>query len=425
MKFLKGKYLMVLIASCGLAAAVLGVMVNVSGVFFTPIAEDLGVGRGAVSLTLTISNLVFALGGMFTPKLVKSGNFKRMLLLSMVVFAGSTALLSTASNLPMLYLFNAIRGLASGVCGTVLLTIVINNWFYENTSLVTSIAMAFSGIAGAVFSPVLASIISSSGWRTAYLVNAGLVVLFELPAVLLPIGYFPQDAGCIPYGSRQTPPADKAKASKAADKAGISSDNSSAGTAFHFPLILWILLTVFAILGSYVASYPPHFPGVAESYGFTAAVGSVTLSICMAANSGGKILFGALADRFGARNVIAILINVIAVGGLLLLLWRVPAGLYIGSALFGLCYGIANLGVVTATRELAGREGYNVVYPRVSMLATIANAAGSSLVGFMYDAAGSYDSGLILSIALCLIMTVLILTIYAKKKALDASSKAH
>ena len=88
--------------------------------------------------------------------------------------------------------------------------------------------------------------------------------------------------------------------------------------------------------------------------------------------------------------------------------------------MFGLCYGIGNLGVVTATRELAGREGYNVVYPTVSMVATIANAAGSSLVGFMYDAAGNYNSGLILAIALNLIMVALILFIYAKKKALDS-----
>ena len=55
MKQLKGKYLMVLIAVCGIAAASMGMLTNVSGLFFTPISEELGVGRGSVSLTLTIS----------------------------------------------------------------------------------------------------------------------------------------------------------------------------------------------------------------------------------------------------------------------------------------------------------------------------------------------------------------------------------
>ena len=55
MKLPKGKYLMVLVSMCGLIAVSLGLLVNVSGLFFAPIAEELGVGRGEVSMTLTIS----------------------------------------------------------------------------------------------------------------------------------------------------------------------------------------------------------------------------------------------------------------------------------------------------------------------------------------------------------------------------------
>ena len=47
MKQLKGKYLMVLIAVCGIAAASMGMLTNVSGLFFTPISEELG-SRSAV-----------------------------------------------------------------------------------------------------------------------------------------------------------------------------------------------------------------------------------------------------------------------------------------------------------------------------------------------------------------------------------------
>ena len=340
------------------------------------------------------------------PRLVKSKNFKLMLLLSMLVFAGSTALLSAAPNLVLMYILNGLRGFAAGICGMVLITIMINNWFLESTSLVTSIAMAFSGLAGAVFSPVLSSIITSSGWRVGYLVDAALIALFELPAILLPIGYFPKDAGTTPYGK-------KASASSA------PSEENQNGTASRFPLVLMVLLTCYAILASYVASYPPHFPGIADSYGFTAAVGSTLLSICMVANSGGKILFGALADKFGAQKIIMLFALLIGAGSLMLMLFHVPGLMYISAALFGLCYAIANVGTVTATRELAGRTLYNTVYPTVSMIATVANAFGSSLVGFMYDASGSYSSGLILASCLALVMMGLIFScyVYKKKKA--------
>ena len=170
------------------------------------------------------------------------------------------------------------------------------------------------------------------------------------------------------------------------------------------------------ILASYVASYPPHFPGIADSYGFSAAVGSTLLSICMVANSGGKILFGALADKFGAKKIIMLFSLLIGAGALLLMIFHVPGLMYEAAALFGLCYAIANVGTVTATRELAGRKGYNSVYPTVSMIATVANAFGSSLVGFMYDAAGNYNGGLILAAVLTVIMMGLIFSCYVFKK---------
>ena len=53
-------YWMVVIAGCGLISTSIGLGVNVSGLFFGPIASDFGVGRGSVSATLTVYNLVQA-----------------------------------------------------------------------------------------------------------------------------------------------------------------------------------------------------------------------------------------------------------------------------------------------------------------------------------------------------------------------------
>ena len=53
LKKLRGKYLLVMIAMCGLVASTLGIMTNVAGIFFTPMAEELGKETAAVNLTLT------------------------------------------------------------------------------------------------------------------------------------------------------------------------------------------------------------------------------------------------------------------------------------------------------------------------------------------------------------------------------------
>ena len=51
MKGLKGKYIMVLIAMCGVIGAVLGLVTNVAGLFFEPVAAEFGRGKGEVSMT--------------------------------------------------------------------------------------------------------------------------------------------------------------------------------------------------------------------------------------------------------------------------------------------------------------------------------------------------------------------------------------
>ena len=84
-------------------------------------------------------------------------------------------------NVPVLMILNGIRGFASGLIGTVTVTVMINYWFNKNNGLMTSIAMGFSGLAAALLSPFLTGIITSSGWRTGYMTVAALTVLFNLP----------------------------------------------------------------------------------------------------------------------------------------------------------------------------------------------------------------------------------------------------
>ena len=61
---MKSRHIMVLIAMCGLAAASIGVTINTAGVFYAPIAEDFGIGRGSVALAITILSMVASVVGL-------------------------------------------------------------------------------------------------------------------------------------------------------------------------------------------------------------------------------------------------------------------------------------------------------------------------------------------------------------------------
>ena len=286
MRGLRGKYLLVLVAMCGMIATSLGILTNTAGLFFSPVSEDFGTGVGNVSLTLTICNLAYAASGMTVSALVTGRNFKKVILTGTVAEAIATAAMGAASNVWTLYILSAARGAAGGILGMVFVTVVINGWFHEGNALATSVAMACSGLTGAALSPVLSAVIQNAGWRSGYLVSAALIAAFNLPAVLFPFTLTPEESNLPPFGER------KAETTTEPDAAAPVTLRRS----------LFCMAMAYGILTSFATAFPQHFPGLSGAYALPAVTGALMLSVCMAANTAGKVLLGALIDRIGAKK---------------------------------------------------------------------------------------------------------------------------
>lgn len=382
---MKGKYIVIIAALCGLIASGVGLITNIAGLFFTPIAEELGLLRGAVAMNVTIGNLCFAAGGMMSPKVMKEKNLKLMLIVMTALIAGSSALLAACHSVFPMYILNGIRGFASGIVGFVFVTIVINHWFFENNALVTSIAMGFSGLAGAVFSPVMSNIISSSGWRTAYIVSAVLMVILNLPAIFLLPSIDPYTKNQKPYGEK---------------KAAAGAVTEEEAPPINKALVA--MLAVYAVCGAASTSITQHFPGVAVNRGLDAAVGATMLSICMLFNTGGKIVLGALVDKIGARISISLYAVLVFIGILMMLLIPSRIVMLVAAACVGLTYSLATVGSVTLSKEVFGMANYGKTYPTINMCGTMCSALFSSIIGFMYDATGGYN------LTLCIILLFMV-----------------
>ncbi len=396
---IKGKYLLVLIAMCGLIGSALGMLTNAAGVFFTPIAEEFGVGRGSAAATLTVCSLSTAVAVMFAPKVLRESNFKLMLILGTAVMAGCTALLAAAPNIWVLYGLNLLRGAAGGILGVVLVTTVINHWFVTASGLATSVAMAFSGLTGAVVSPLLSGIIAGAGWRTGYLAAAGIIALLNLPAILLPISMTPEKQGLPPLGGQvrtaeiSLEPRDKPRV--------------------DVPLFLLVL--GFGLVFAFLTSIPQHFPGIGESYGLP-AVGTVMLSVCMVSNTASKVLLGILIDKIGTRRSLLLWAGLVLLSALGLLLLPSTVPLLVSAALLGLSYSLSTVGIVMLTKDLFGMALYGTVYPKITFGFTLANAFGASVIGFLYDLSGGYNGTLWLSAGLCVAALTFVLLAYRRAR---------
>jgi MFS family permease len=295
-----------------------------------------------------------------------------------------------------MYVLNGLRGFASGIVGFVFVTIVINHWFFKNNALVTSIAMGFSGLAGAVFSPVMSSIIASSGWRTAYVISAVLMVLLNLPAIFFLPAIDPYVKGQKPYGEK------------------TAAVNTAAEVQESLPInkMLVAMLCVFAVCGAASTSITQHFPGVAAESGLDASVGATMLSICMLVNTGGKIVLGALVDKIGARISMSIYTVLVFAGVLMMMFIPSRAVMFVAAACIGLTYSMATVGTVTLSKEVFGMDNYGRTYPTINMCGTMCSAAFSSTIGFIYDATGGYTVTLMIILAMMITAFAIITYVY-------------
>lgn len=379
-------HLFVLVVCCCIVAASIGMLTNSAGVFFTPIAEDLGVGKGAVSMSLTLANIAYAFGGLMTVKVIHENNFKKMVFLFGTVYAISTALLSIAQSVFLLYVFSLIRGASTGIAGMVLVTILINNHYKEGVGFATSIALGFSGIAGALLSLVFSWMIGIAGWRLTYVVEGILAFFLYLPCI----------AGPVSLNNRIKEDA-------------VESKDTTTSTTGVVPLPIFVLVCAYTFLIASVTALPQHFPSLAS----TAAVGSLMVSVTMVMNTAGKIILGAISDKIGAEKALEGYGVLVVIGLLVLVSFKShPIFSIVGAVLVGLVYAMAAVGPVLLSQNLF-RESYNAYYPKVSLVGTISNALFTTAVGFVYDIANSYDPALWL-VALFAIIAIGTL-VYANK----------
>lgn len=379
-KLKQGKYSCVVAVLCGLAASSVGLCINSVGVFYAPVAEDLGILRGSFSMHVTIASIVTAVAALFAPRWMKDRTFKPILTAGVLLSGISTCLMACSSAMPAFYLLGTLRGIGNAAYGMVMLTVIVNRWFEARHGLATSIVLSFGGIAGAVCSPLLTAVIEKAGWRTGYIVMGILMIVFCIPAILYPFSISPEAEGRKPYGAGQGAPEGKENMEKVdAQK-------------FHYLSIPFAAMLLVGVLHTAITCLPQHFPGFSQSIGSTAAVGAMMLSFCMAGNILSKLLIGMLADRWSSMKATVFMIGLHLLSIIMLLAFRSEILLCGAAFLFGFVYSVSAVGLVLITKDCFGAENYAKAYPVISFAGGVSCAVGMSLVGYLFDFTGSYQA---------------------------------
>ena len=139
---------------------------------------------------------------------------------------------------------------------------------------------------GAIFTPLVQPVVTNMGWRAGEVLVSALMLLFCLPAILLVPSTDPADLGLVPLGTEDAPTAPTPQGKK---------------PKIEVDRMLFAGAVLYAVLSAAVSAMPQHFPGLAEEMGLSAGVGAAMISVCMVANTVGKVVMGWLTDHIGAR----------------------------------------------------------------------------------------------------------------------------
>lgn len=292
-----------------------------------------------------------------------------------------------------------VRGLAASFSGIITIQLLINNWFIARHGLVTSFALSFSGVAGALFSPLFSFVIENQGWRVALAVKSILFIFLSLPGVFVSYSLKPETEGLKSYG------ADREK-----EAHEIRGDRKS--TVSRKPLSLrsttFVATLLFSFLIPTITAISQHLAGIGLDFGFSANIGALMISACMIGNIVFKLIIGILSDTLGIIKAVSTMAGIVILGLSSLLLTNTNGLILLASFFVGAIYSMASVAIPLLINQFYSPLEFTKVFPVVNFVASIGGAIAVSLYGLSYDLSGGYILSVIVSILIVIIIVGLI-----------------
>jgi MFS family permease len=366
------RYRWVIVAAGGtLGCVAIGGMFSLP-VLLQPIARDTGWSVTGVSSAMTIGFLAMALTSMICGALSDRFGPLPVVLTGSVVIAASLGLASLAT---LLLAFQILFGvMVGGAIAAILAPMMatVTGWFDTHRSLAVSLVSAGMGMAPMTMSPLVAWLNTSHDWRTSMQILAVVVGSIMIPVSFLVRRAPALDAGLVPSSDGAAP-----------------QEEMSVATALRSPQFIILLLTNFFCCATHSGPII-HTVSYAVSCGIPMIAAVTIYSVEGLAGMGGRIAFGLLGDRFGAKRVLVAGLLAQAFGALAYVFVRELSAFYAVAALFGFIYAGTMPLYSVLIRENFPMRMMGTVIGGTAMAGSLGMATGPVAGGLIYDTFASY-----------------------------------
>ena len=374
------------IVGAGFLISFIGIGTRYSfGVFVKSLDADFSMTRaatsGVFSLYMLLGCLIAIMGGWamdrYGPR--KVGIF-------MGIFTGLSLVLTGYARAPwqLLITYSLFLSLGTGaVYGVVNST--TSRWFVEKRGIAVGISSAGGGVGAIILAPFATYLISSSDWRTAFMV-IGLMACIGMIAASLVLIKEPGDIGLLPYGMKSKPVEEgSAKRESSLEPASLTLGQAWRMQPFWFLGLSWLFLS----LGLHMVFI--HVVPYSAEMGIAPMDAAFILSVIGVANIPGRLIGGKLSDAVGTKAV-GVSCALVQFGAMLWLmgsdrLWM----LYAFAVVYGFLWGGSATVITVLTGDIFGMRSLGAIMGMMSGGWAIGAAVGPAVGGYVFDMSGHYS----------------------------------
>ena len=358
-------------ASALMLALSMGMIVNGTSVFFTPLFEEFGWQRGDVSLINTSGLVGLAIGGIFMGRIADKAPIRWVVLFGATVIGLCMLGASQANVLWQFYLLFFVAGFGASALFAPLIANV-GHWFKTGAGLALGIASAGQALGQGGMPYVLALLIGALGWRDA-LMSVGITMFVLLISLAMLIKQPPKISTGLEAGS---------------------TDNSlidDADTTLIPPNTLAVWLGAATILCCICMSVPlMHLVPLMQDRGLSLEDAGSVLLVMLIVAIVGRIVFGKLADMIGAIRTYWIASCWQTVLVFFFLQVDTLQGYYIFAIIYGFGYAGVMTGILVCARVLTPASKRASVLGIVLFFAYLGHGIGGYQGGYFFDLTGNY-----------------------------------
>lgn len=368
----------------GVATGASPIPFNVLPIVIGPIHFAMGWSFVQISIGITIYGMVGAFLAPAVGALADKIGVKPVAMASLFGFGIAFSMLYfTPDNIAVFYAIWALVGMLGIGSTPVTWSRTINMWFFENRGLALGILLLGTSIAGLVVPQIANAVLETASWREVFPVMALLPLLVGLPIVF--------------FMFRDPRPEERPSAvgNQKGELTGFGLGEAIKSYRFWL-LFLSVVLIALAYGGAHI-----HMVQIVQLHGLTPAIAATVMGVVAAGIFCGRVIVGALFDKFWAPAVaFPVLLLPVAACALLLGTSTAQSLVFLAGFLMGFAAGAESDVIAYLAARYFGMVSYGRIYGFLYAPFGIFSSISPVLYGYTRDTTGSYDNMLIFAMGL-------------------------